>query len=245
MKFETKYLIRWGIPGWLLIFWLFYEVLFLKKINPLETSLVNWKTGLTLLVSLAVIGVFVGYILHQVYFGIAWVLNRNKDINAMVDKIGAKFPKHDEWIKKEENASEKDRGLNETEESTETEEQPKKRKKKKVKKKNQNENYYQLEYVWHSVLLNLDSEKRAYIQGRYRYMLGTIHSLGSLFISSVVSLIVTIVIIFTHLSTAPDSFYFWIGVVLQLSIMFSAMVNYKYFSDNLTAFQVKFLKTYL
>ncbi|MGG3437001.1 hypothetical protein ABER96_08765 [Bacillus subtilis] len=75
MKFETKYLIRWGIPGWILIFWLLYEFLFLKGINPLDSKMADIKTGLTLLLSLTAIGVPIGYLLYQLYFGIAWVFN--------------------------------------------------------------------------------------------------------------------------------------------------------------------------
>ncbi len=55
MKFETKYLIRWGIPGWILIFWLLYEFLFLKGINPLDSKMADIKTRLTLLLSLTAI----------------------------------------------------------------------------------------------------------------------------------------------------------------------------------------------
>ena len=92
MNFEAKHLIRWGIPGWLFIFWIFYGIVFLKGINPLNTNLLEITEGFTLLISLAVMGVPIGYLMHQIYFGIAWVLNKNRDFNKMADKIGETLP---------------------------------------------------------------------------------------------------------------------------------------------------------
>ncbi|MFT7830059.1 hypothetical protein [Priestia megaterium] len=211
MKFETKYLIRWGIPGWIMIFWVFYQVLFLKGINPLDSKFSDIKNGLTLLISLTALGVPIGYLLHQVYFGVVWVLNKNRHeaVKRNARKVGQNFPRHPQWGN------------------------------------NGDQDYFQFEYVWHSVLLNLDAEKRTYIEGRYRHLLSTIHGLGSLFVSSAISLIVTALIIFTHSSDAPFNSYFWTGFVFQLAIFLSAVCNYGYFSNNLTAFQIKILKTYL
>ncbi|MDO8224523.1 hypothetical protein [Bacillus cabrialesii] len=207
MKFETKYLIRWGIPGWILIFWLLYEFLFLKGINPLDSKMVDIKTGLTLLLSLTAIGVPIGYLLHQLYFGIAWVFNNNRNFEEIATKIGDQFPKHDEWGQ------------------------------------NNNEDYYQLEYVWHSMLLNQNEETRKYLEERYRYLLSTVHGLGSLFVSLIVSLLGTAIIAITHGSAM--NFFYWAGVIIQIAIFLSAIANYKYYSDNLRAFQIKMLKTYL
>lgn len=208
MKFETKYLIRWGIPGWILIFWLFYEILFLKGINPLNTKMVDIKTGLTLLLSLTAIGVPVGYLLHQIYFGSSWVINSNKNYVKIARKI-PNFPRPDGWGQ------------------------------------NKNEDYFHFEYVWHAMLINRDAETRTYLEGRYRHLLGTIHALGALFISSMLSLIMTAIIIFTHLSEFGYNVYFWVGLILQVIIFVASALNYKYYSDNLRAFQIKMLQTYL
>ncbi|MFJ5751668.1 hypothetical protein ACIP97_24345 [Peribacillus frigoritolerans] len=215
MRFETKHLIRWGIPGWVLIFWLIYESLFLKGINPLESNLLDISKGLTVLISLVAIGVPVGYIMHQIYFGFAWVLNNRKNFNEIADKIGDKFPKHDEWGQ------------------------------------NKHEDYFQFEYVWHSMLLNQDVETRTYLEGRYRYMLSTIHGLGALIVSSAISLMGTGLIgessqyQLTNSADFPFIIYLWIGYSFQFIILLSTIFNYMYYSNNLRAFQIKMLKTYL
>ncbi|MGM0861429.1 MAG: hypothetical protein ACQEWH_12040 [Bacillota bacterium] len=208
MKFETKYLIRWGIPFWILIFWLFYEILFFKGINPLDTKMVDLKTGLTLLLSLTAIGVPVGYLLHQIYFGSSWVINSNKNYVKIAREI-PNFPRPDGWGQ------------------------------------NKNEDYFHFEYVWHAMLINRDADTRTYLEGRYRNLLGSIHALGALFVSSMLSLLMTAIIIFTHLSDFGYNVYFWVGLILQVIIFVASALNYKYYSDNLRAFQNKMLQTYL
>ncbi|PEJ57049.1 hypothetical protein CN692_14215 [Bacillus sp. AFS002410] len=209
MKFETKHLIRWGIPGWVFIFWLFYEMLFLKGINPLDTKMADLKTGLTLLISLTAIGVPIGYLLHQMYFGYVWVSNKNKNYVKIARKVGKKFPRPNGWGQ------------------------------------NKNQDYFHFEYVWHQVLIKQNAETRAYLEARYRHLLGNIHGLGALFVSSLLSLLMSVAIIFTHLQTFPDNIFFWIGLVFQIAIYLSAVFNYGYYSDNLRAFQIKMLQTYL
>ncbi|OQR54806.1 hypothetical protein [Bacillus sp. CDB3] len=209
MSFETKYLIRWGIPGWVLIFWILYQVVFLKGIDFWKFDAMQMNKGFAFLISLAAIGVPLGYILHQIYFGVAWVFDKKIDFNKIVDQIGEKFPKHEEWGD------------------------------------NKNEDYYQFEYVWHMVLIKQDTETRAYIESRYRHLLGTIHGLGSLSVSSGISLFITIALIITHSSGTMDYFYFGLGVVFQISILTFSIFNYKYYSANLNAFQKKMFQTYL
>ncbi|MCM2532184.1 hypothetical protein NDK43_06950 [Neobacillus pocheonensis] len=223
MKFETKYLIRWGIPGWVLIFWVFYGILFVKGINPLENNLAEISKGFTLLISLAAIGVPIGYILHQFYFGVIWVKNMKHDFNDAAEKVGDKFPKHSDWLE-----------LND-------------QNYKQNKKVNPHGNYYQFEYVWHSVLLKMNSETRTYVEGRYRHILGTIHGLGALGASSALSMVASAVIFGTDFSNHSLLAYIFliIGIIIQIIIFVSAIYNYKYFSDNLRAFQIKMLKTYL
>lgn len=210
MNFESKYLIRWGIPGWVLIFWMFYQLLFLKGMNPLESNLLDITKGFTLLISLTAIGVPLGYLVHQIYFLIVWVTNKARNFDEIATKIGENFPKHDEW------------------------------------NQDKNEDYFQFEYVWHSMLLEQEDEaKRAYIEGRYRHLLSTTHSLGALFVSSFISLLITSVIVFTHWTDRPFNPYFLIGFFMQFIIMISAVYNHGYYSDNVRAFQIKILKKYL
>lgn len=193
MNFEAKHLIRWGIPGWLFIFWIFYGIVFLKGINPLNTNLLEITEGFTLLISLAVMGVPIGYLMHQIYFGIAWVLNKNRDFNKMADKIGENFPKHEEWDD------------------------------------NTNEKYFQIEYIWHTFLIKQKKEERDYIEGRYRHLLGTTHGIGSLFVSSIMSLTGTIIIIMTTTSEPADflfNLYLVIGMGFQAIILLFSIFNF-------------------
>ncbi|WP_309087288.1 hypothetical protein [Domibacillus sp.] len=81
MNFDTKHLIRWGIPGWVylitIIFYVFTD-------NPNYISDLKGKEGLSLIglgAILAGLGVPVGYLIHQVsmFFGfIIWTPNKNK-----------------------------------------------------------------------------------------------------------------------------------------------------------------------
>lgn len=210
MKFETKYMIRWGIPGWILIFWAFYQTLFLRGINPFESNLVNISKGFTLLVSLTALGVPLGYLLHQMYFGLIWVWNKKRKFaDDFANELGEKLPKQTGW------------GTD------------------------KNEDYFQIEYVWHAMLLNQNSETRAYLEGRYRHLLSTVHSLGSLFVSSLISLLVSGLIAFTFPTKDAMFLYYFVGLAFQIIVFIFSMANYVYYSNNLKAFQIKTLKTYL
>jgi hypothetical protein len=213
MKFETKYLIRWGIPGWVLVFWIVYYYLILKEVNVFQIGNLQVTKGLTLLISLTALGVPIGYILHQLYFGLAWVLNKNVKFDYILEELGEKFPKHESWGK------------------------------------SNREDYFQLEYVWHMVLLNQSEEVRKYLEERYRHLLGNIHGLGALFMSQLISLIFSVIVCSMFICNTQISLYSWIyliiGAIIQIAIFLSAGVNYIYYSDNLRAFQTKVLKTFL
>jgi hypothetical protein len=76
MKFESSHLIRWGIPGWVFLMWIFvasfgiFDPLtnYFKKVDFLKVA------GAT--VTLITIGVPVGYLFQQIYFSWNW---RNKE----------------------------------------------------------------------------------------------------------------------------------------------------------------------
>lgn len=209
LTFESKYLIRWGIPGWVLILWVAFAILLLKGINPVEADLSQMSKILGLLVSLAAVGVPLGYVMHQLYFGLAWVMNKSRNFDEIKNITAKKYPKKGGWGK------------------------------------DKNSDYFHCEFVWHRVLLNQDSETRTYIEGRYRHLLGTTHALGALLISSAIALLITASIVFTHLSSFMNNYYFWIGLGIQIAVFLAAMVNFKYYSDNVRVFQVKMLKEYI
>ncbi len=209
MKFESKYLIRWGIPGWLFIFWLVYNVIYVRKVYLPDITFPDLSKGLSFIISLLALGVIIGYVIHQIYFAYVWVMGQFRNHDNFANDVGEKFPKHDGW------------GTD------------------------KNDDYFQLEYVWHSMLLNLDESKRKYLEDRYRHLLGTVHSLGALLMSSGLSLYVTGFIIFSYRSEFTYNAYFLTGLCIQLIVFVFSIVNYRYYSRNLDSFQIKMLKTYL
>lgn len=211
MSFESKYLIRWGIPGWVFIFWVAISLLFVNGFNPLNANLPNLTESLTLLISLAAVGVPIGYVFHQLYFGLAWVLQFSFNMEEIRDEIPNKILN--------ENLSDKF--------------------------KYQHKDYFHLEYVWHSMLIDQNPETRAYLEGRYRHILGTIHALGALWMSMACSLIITAIVTLNIMDSPEFNLLFIACAIVQLLIFLSAMVNYKYFSNNLRTLQVKMLKKYL
>lgn len=74
MNFETKYLIRWGVPGWIMILTLF-PFLFITFFGLFDGKIGFKATDiLTLGAALTVIGVPLGYILNQVHHSLFWVI---------------------------------------------------------------------------------------------------------------------------------------------------------------------------
>lgn len=86
MKFETRYLIRWGIPGWvfLLHILLFYFINHSDKFTKLIEDPIKI---LGFIVAIAGIGVPVGYLFHQLYFCIFWVLSKTKGVESITSNI--------------------------------------------------------------------------------------------------------------------------------------------------------------
>ncbi|WP_282171816.1 hypothetical protein [Cytobacillus firmus] len=87
MNFETKYLIRWGIPGWII---LLYIIILLTLNSPIEV--INSLTkkpieALGFIIAMSGIGVPLGYIMYQLYFGFNWVSKKDKQINKITSCI--------------------------------------------------------------------------------------------------------------------------------------------------------------
>jgi hypothetical protein len=102
MNFETKYLIRWGIPGWVLIMILGPFLFF----NFKEISDVTKTTNFVALVAfLTVIGVPLGYLLNQIHHSLTWVLARVNPIrwgiNKLPKKRGIPYESWEEYFTKE------------------------------------------------------------------------------------------------------------------------------------------------
>ncbi|MCY8718428.1 hypothetical protein [Bacillus sp. S10C12M] len=101
MSFETKYLIRWGIPGWVFIFWValnFFIQDHRLSINKIDFD--QLSKIIAILISLGVVGVVIGYVFHQLYFLIFWIIV--KDIYKTVDMV-KNYPKPINWGKNQTN----------------------------------------------------------------------------------------------------------------------------------------------
>lgn len=89
MNFETKYLIRWGIPGWLMMmvlspFFITIHFDFLVKHIVTSTNLIALGAALTIL------GVPLGYLLNQIHHSLFWVipkLIKNEWDNYFIEEI--------------------------------------------------------------------------------------------------------------------------------------------------------------
>ncbi|MFC0525016.1 hypothetical protein ACFFGV_15660 [Pontibacillus salicampi] len=81
MHLESKYLIRWGIPGWIVIFYgavlnrlLAYKPITYNNVPPQEV--------IVALLTAVSIGVIAGYLVHQIYFAMDWILlNRSRQVS--------------------------------------------------------------------------------------------------------------------------------------------------------------------
>ncbi|MEW4325876.1 hypothetical protein Q0N12_04280 [Rossellomorea marisflavi] len=76
MNFDTKYLIRWGIPGWILIMILGPFIYF-----NYETEIITLSKNINVLALgafLTIIGVPLGYLLNQLHHSVTWVVIKRK-----------------------------------------------------------------------------------------------------------------------------------------------------------------------
>ncbi|TMN20933.1 BA5345 family protein [Lentibacillus cibarius] len=87
MRFDSKYLIRWGIPGWTIIFGfgLYFCLTYDFEQNLLNGSIQNSTDLLAIMFSLIVVSVPVGYLLHQAYFIFDFYDKRKK--RKVIDEI--------------------------------------------------------------------------------------------------------------------------------------------------------------
>jgi hypothetical protein len=91
MNFETKYLIRWGIPGWIMILTLGpYLYIYYESARKVSVNLIAVGAILT------VIGVPLGYLLNQIHHSLTWVIVRCKIIHKIFKKDN-----WDEYFEKE------------------------------------------------------------------------------------------------------------------------------------------------
>ncbi|MDR4196397.1 hypothetical protein [Bacillus cereus] len=206
MNFDTKYLIRWGIPGWVFLFWITLSW-FLMHPDLFDKLLVNDKNlqSIILLLASVGIGVTIGYLCHQTVFAYKWTLNvKNMDFSKIKNQVeNVQWPSQNRDM------------------------------------------YFHLEFIWQNAIKNIkDDDQRNYITGRYRHYLSTIHGLGALFLSQLLSTIVSVLIIgwnwyfneFSWLNLIPLIF-----VAIQGFLSWLFWENYKYFSDLLMDYQGKML----
>jgi hypothetical protein len=215
MKFETKYLIRWGIPGWVFLMWFF--VASFGIIDPLTQFIVNKVEFLKLagfIVTLITIGVPVGYLFHQIYFSWEW-LNKEKAFFIFRRKKA-----------KDTLIPIKEKIENQIENQTWT---------------NQfHEDYFYIEYLWHSYLLKVEEEKRNYLSERVRHFLTIIHGLGALLYSLVTS-VVLINFYWIGIDNWKEALGLTLLIIVQLLLILCTHLNYNYYSKNLTKFQAYFI----
>lgn len=75
MNFDTKYLIRWGIPGW--IFILILSVYFFFFADEKALTQFAHKNVFFVGITFALIGIPLGYIFNQLHMYFDWVERRN------------------------------------------------------------------------------------------------------------------------------------------------------------------------
>lgn len=79
LNIDGTYLIRWGIPGWILFIFIFWLILIVNDFNIfkyLNTSV----EFLTLTIVMIALGIPIGYLLNQVHHVIIWVKKVDWDL---------------------------------------------------------------------------------------------------------------------------------------------------------------------
>lgn len=220
MNFDTKYLIRWGIPGWVLIIFVctMYAVREFNKINDLNLNIGN---VVSFVVLIGFLGVTIGYLMHQIYFSFNWNGTNNKQ-KRIIDDVFLLI---------------KDREDRDTIKSYNNHNWG----------ENYHKDYYLYEFHWHKFLLDLGADERIYMEERYRHLLSTIHALGALRTALSTSLIVNILIVFITYESGELLKPFLIPFLILLTnayLRFVAHKGFSYYSANLNHFQGYFFDSY-
>ncbi|MGG0666746.1 hypothetical protein ABE042_21960 [Viridibacillus arvi] len=217
MNFDTKFLIRWGIPGWVFIIFIGSMILF-ENYSNISQITNGIGTALGLLVSLGFFGVTLGYLMHQVYFSFNWTNKKKKSYRIIDDAV--LMIRESEKIKNYKNHT---------------------------WGRDYHEDYYLFEFQWHKELLNQEPDKRDYITDRYRHLLSTIHALGALKISLYSSLIFNVVMLVISINPngkVSDYFIPFIIIGLNVYLTYVSHKGFEYYSSNLNHFQGYFLDSF-
>ncbi|MFP5180139.1 hypothetical protein ACN6A9_01910 [Bacillus safensis] len=219
MNFETKYLIRWGIPGWVFLLMSLWPVAIFHANLPTD----NPVESISVIFSTAAIGIVIGYLIHQMYFAWSWILGfwrRSILTSEIAELIDAPQPvENEKWYKF--------------------------RERNKLSKKRANE-YFTLEFEWQNRLSKVkEDSRRDYIAKRYAHLLSTTHSLGALCFALLLSLIINIThYILMIVNILSSNSLVIINIIIISFILFPCYINHKYFSENVEEFRNKFLKDF-
>ena len=90
-------IIRWGIPGWILLAWLLilYSVTYHEQVFEFLKN--DSIESLSITAVFASVGVPIGYLIHELYFLVTWT---SRNLNENLDRITTKvesFPYPDGW----------------------------------------------------------------------------------------------------------------------------------------------------
>jgi hypothetical protein len=200
---QSDKIIRWGIPGWILMSWLLILYTFTHPSDVLEFLNTSAAKSLSFTAILASIGVPLGYIIHELYFSFFWTLPEI-EVKKITSKVN-NFPFPETWDKL-----------------------------------NDKEKYYFIEFIWDKYINYLDEGNRNEIKSRYRDRLTLIHSLGTLFFSMILTLILSAssVLFFEGLEL---NLLTSVILLIQLAVTFFIKHNYNYHSENLKNYQGYFL----
>lgn len=218
MNFDSKYLIRWGIPG--AVFMVFIAGMYLSFNMPkFQFKQVDIAAIVSSIVIMTFLSVTIGYLLHQIYFSINWS-GKNTKQNRIIDEAMSLIRNADS-IKTYNNHQWGD---------------------------NYHKDYYVFEFFWHKFLLDTETEERNYISERYSHMLSTVHGLGALKIAFLTALLINLLTFFVYFDgDAKISMYVVPVIILIINIAFYIVIakGFKYYSANLNHYQGSFLNEYL
>ncbi|MCY8083260.1 hypothetical protein MOC02_08110 [Bacillus inaquosorum] len=95
MSFETKYLIRWGIPGWFFMFWGALTFFLVNQSVLLNMNFGHLSKIFGAFISLGLVGIVIGYALNQLYFLVFWIVG-GYTITSTINMID-NYPRPNNW----------------------------------------------------------------------------------------------------------------------------------------------------